>query len=86
MHQGVILEIAHWQAGTTPYLTRTFDDVNRAGRWKFIAIRPPEHIRSRYVGDSVHQHLLRRAQNSIAYVGEMMNVAQPKWTNGCWSG
>jgi uncharacterized protein len=64
-----VYEIARWQpAWTTPYQTRTFQNVEMRGRWEFVGRLAPEAVRTRYVGTSVRTRFSRGAQNPITYV------------------
>ena len=64
-----IYSIKSWHpAGSTPYKTRTKDDVNYAGRWEFIGEAAPEEIRKKYLDKSVAHYFKRGAANPIMYV------------------
>src|SRR5215212_10658186 len=49
-----VYEIAEWfPAGSTPYLTRRFTSMERAGRWEFTGRRAPLEVRAKYLGADV---------------------------------
>jgi hypothetical protein len=63
-----VYEIEQWHpAATTPYATRTFEDVS--GRWEFTGKVAEEPFRSRYRGRSVAAYFKKGLQNPVAYVG-----------------
>lgn len=70
--EGIVREvyvIETWHsAGTTPYQTRSVDELRLPGRWEFTGYRAPEDIRGRYHGRSVVSYLKPGSQNPIAYV------------------
>lgn len=64
-----VYEIAAWHAaGTTEYLTRPHQHVNRPGRWEFTGSRAPESVRASLVGMSIAHLWTRGAANPIKYV------------------
>jgi hypothetical protein len=64
-----IYTINSWHpAGSTPYKTRTKDDVDYVGRWEFIGEVAPEEIRKKYLDKSVAHYFKRGAANPIMYV------------------
>ena len=69
---GVIQEVfsVHsWHtAGSTPYSTRSHNDVDYQGRWEFIGEVAPSSIRLKYVGCSVAHYFRRGAANPIMYL------------------
>lgn len=64
-----VFEIHTWHpAGSTPYKTRSREDVALAGRWEFKGARAPDDIRNKYFGHSVADYLHQGAQNPVTYV------------------
>ena len=61
-------EIHSWhQAGTTPYRTRTPEEVKSDRRWEFLGA-VAQSIASKYCGGSVASYLPRGAQFPVTYV------------------
>jgi hypothetical protein len=62
-----ILQLAA-NAGSTPYLTRSKEDVSYPGRWEFIGEHAALAIRNKYIGKSVAHYFKKGAANPITYV------------------
>lgn len=69
---GIVREvycINSWHpAGTTPYITRSIEDVNYPGRWEFVGDVAQQAVREKYLGKSVAHYFKRGAANPIMYV------------------
>lgn len=64
-----VYTIATWhKAGTTPYKTRTLEDVKWPGRWEFTGAPASLEIRNRYLYRFVGQYVQSGSRNPIAYV------------------
>ena len=64
-----VYEIEQWHsAGTTTYITRASDDVNREGRWEFTGQKTDTAIRDCYLGGSVESYFPRGLQSPVVYV------------------
>lgn len=64
-----VYRIDAWhEAGTTPYRTRTEEEVRVAGRWEFTGTRAPDALRSKYLGRSVAEQFKSANPNPIRYV------------------
>ena len=72
VHEGIVkevYEIESWHpAGTTPYTSRSFTDLQREGRWEFLGRPAPDEVRGQYVGRSVAAYFERGNANPIMYV------------------
>lgn len=72
VQSGVILEVyeihAWHPAGSTPYASRQYEDVNLPGRWEFTGAVAPTDVRDRYIGESVAQYLRPGARAPVLYV------------------
>lgn len=71
--EGVVREVYRiktWhKAGTTPYSTRTREDVRAPGRWEFLGRVAAGQVRSRYRDRSVASYFRQGQQSPIVYVG-----------------
>lgn len=64
-----VFEVIEWhRAASTPYRTRTLDDVSVPGRWEFTGHRAAPQVWQRYVGYSVTTYFPKGLQNPIRYV------------------
>ena len=64
-----VYEIEDWHpAGSTPYATRTSEDVSRRGRWEFTGRVAPANVRERYLGRSLAGTWEQGAANPVTYV------------------
>ena len=64
-----VYEIEQWHsAGTTTYITRASDDVNREERWEFTGQKADTAIRDCYLGGSVESYFPRGLQSPVVYV------------------
>lgn len=64
-----VYEITGWQeAGSRPYLTRSFEPNQTEGRWEFEGHVALEPIRSRYLHRSVRGYFNQGQQNPIKYI------------------
>ena len=64
-----VYEVDTWHpAGTTPYETRPFHDVNLNGRWEFLGEVAPQRIREKYLDVSVSHYFAKGAANPIMYL------------------
>ncbi len=64
-----VYEIISWHpAGSTPYRTRSREDVDYPGRWEFLADVAPAAIRGKYLGNSVSHYFKKGAANPVMYV------------------
>jgi hypothetical protein len=64
-----IFRINSWHpAGTTPYVTRSREDVYFPNRWEFLGEVAPSYIREKYLDKSVAHYFKRGAANPIMYV------------------
>lgn len=64
-----VYEIDTWHpAGSTPYETRTKEDIDYPDRWEFVGVIASKEIREKYFGHSVTSYLSKGSQNPIAYV------------------
>lgn len=64
-----VYEVEAWHpAGTTPYTTRSAEEVKVPGRWEFTGRRASDDVRERYVGRSVASYLTPGSQNPLTYV------------------
>lgn len=70
--KGIVREvysILSWHpAGSSPYKTRTKEDVSCSGRWEFIGTIAPSVIREKYCDKSVAHYFEKGAANPIMYV------------------
>jgi len=76
VYRGIVREVYtlhHWYpAGSTPYATRSRDDVDVPGRWEFEGVVAPEILRHKYMGKSV-----------AAYFAAIIDSELPKPDNVC---
>jgi hypothetical protein len=64
-----VYEIEKWnRAGTTPYKTRSREDVDAPGRWEFVGKKADESVRGRYLDHSVSRYLKKGVQTPVLYV------------------
>lgn len=64
-----VFEIDEWHsAATTPYQTRSLEDVSVPGRWEFTGRYAKPEICLRYVGYSVADYFPKGQQNPIRYI------------------
>lgn len=64
-----VFTIGAWHAaGTTLYHSRRQSAVQIPGRWEFVGKLASDHLRSKYVGQSVAHYFRKGAANPITYV------------------
>src|SRR5262245_22256643 len=64
-----VYEIKEWHpAATTPYKTRTQENVARSDRWEFTGQVASEELRSQYVGFSVAAYCPQGLRSPVVYV------------------
>jgi hypothetical protein len=72
VYRGIVREvyaIHHWYpAGSTPYSTRSRDDVDVPDRWEFTGAVAADLLRHKYIGKSVAAYFTASSQNPITYV------------------
>jgi hypothetical protein len=64
-----VFSIGSWHpAASTPYRSRTPEDVSVPGRWEFLGSTAPEELRAKYVGRSVAHYFSKGQRNPVTYV------------------
>ncbi|MGF1679694.1 hypothetical protein [Photobacterium minamisatsumaniensis] len=72
VYKGEIKEVylvSSWHpAGSTPYESRSEEELKRTGRWEFLGSVATDVIRSKYKGQSVVDYFPNGSANPIKYV------------------
>ena len=64
-----VYEVSAWHpAGSTPYDTRSNEELTRKGRWEFTGKIATNDIRNKYLGQSVADYFVRGNSNPVKYV------------------